>query len=72
MKRVRLKMLVEKTNSYISTRRKLIKRRRVSEEAVEIAEQLLEYNHLDSSLDFKKIICKKDKFRRSIKIANTQ
>lgn len=65
-------MLVEKNKAYMSTRKKLIKKRRVSQEAVEIAENLLEYNYLDSSLDFKKIICKKDKFRRSIKIANTQ
>jgi len=65
-------MQVDKTAAYLNTRKKLIKSNRHLEEKIKEAELLLETNHLDSSLDYKKIICKKDKTRHSIKISNTQ
>ncbi len=65
-------MLVEKSSPYLSTRKKIIKHNNDLESKIELAEELLEINHLDSSLDFKKIVCKKDKSRHSIKISGTQ
>ncbi len=65
-------MLVDKTKPYLSSKRKLVKNNSELKEQIDLVEELLELNHLDTSLDFKKIVCKKDKSRKSVKIPNTQ
>jgi len=65
-------MLVEKTKTYLSSKKKLVKNNNELKDQIDQVEKLLEINHLDTALDFKKIICKKDKSRKSVKIPNTQ
>jgi len=65
-------MLVDFTKPYFNSKKKLVKNNHELREQIEQVEELLKVNHLDTSLDFKKIVCSKDKLRRSVKIPNTQ
>jgi len=65
-------MQIEKENSYIRNKTKLINKNYLLDELIESTERLFMDNPSEKSLRFHKINCKKDKNRYSITIVNTQ
>ncbi|MEA2048092.1 MAG: hypothetical protein U9O64_06540 [Campylobacterota bacterium] len=65
-------MTTTETVQYLRTKKKLLKKHSVSENDIETTLALFKKNKDDSSLHYKKMICKKDKERYSIRVVNTQ
>ncbi len=65
-------MKIVKTNLYEKQKSKLIQRGQLSKEIIEETERLFERDPADYKLRPHKIVCKKDKRRRSITVVNTQ
>jgi hypothetical protein len=63
---------IVKLGLYERQKAKLIKKGQISKQAIEEAERLFQANPTDHRLRPHKIICKRDKRRRSITIPNTQ
>ena len=52
--------------------KKLTKNNKQLKEKVDLTIEIFKSNYQDSRLNYKHIICKKDKFRYSIRVINTQ
>jgi len=65
-------MNIEKSKDYERTFKQIIKRHILSKETIELAIELFELDSSNHKLHFKKIKCKHDKNRHSIRIPNTQ
>ena len=65
-------MILVKTSQYFRTQKQLIKKHTLSKVEIENALDLFEKNPHHTSLHYKKMTCKKDKDRYSIRIPGTQ
>jgi len=65
-------MTITQTVQYLRTKKKLLKKHALSENNIETTLLLFEKDKEDASLHYKKMICKKDKDRYSIRVLNTQ
>lgn len=65
-------MQIEKSTQFLRTQKRLIKRHILNQEEIEQTLLLFQHHRSDPSLHYKKMSCKKDKNRYSIKIPNTQ
>ena len=65
-------MTIIETVQYLRTKKKLLKKHSLSENDIEITLDLFKNDKENSSLHYKKMICKKDKDRYSIRVLNTQ
>ncbi len=65
-------MKIITTAQYLRTQKKLIKKHALSQKEIAGALTLFEKDPHHASLHFKKMVCKKDKNRYSIRIVNTQ
>ena len=65
-------MTIEKTPRYHRSVKKIVKSHKLAIEKVIEAETIFAQNPKNSTLHYKSIICKKDKYRYSIRIPNTQ
>ena len=65
-------MTIVETTQYLRTKKKIIKRFILKEEEIKATLTLFQKNSKDPSLHYKKMTCKKDKNRYSIRVLNTQ
>jgi plasmid maintenance system killer protein len=65
-------MTIEETTQYQRTKKRLIKKHILSENEIEETLAKLQENPQEPSLHYKKMTCKKDKNRYSIRVLNTQ
>ncbi len=65
-------MTVIETKQYLRTKKKLLKKHSLSEKNIESTIDLFMKKSDDSSLHYKKMTCKKDKDRYSIRVLTTQ
>jgi plasmid maintenance system killer protein len=65
-------MTVTKTIQYLRTKKKLLKKYALAEDVIEATIGLFQVDYSASLLHYKKMTCKKDKDRYSIRILNTQ
>ena len=65
-------MAIEYSKDYIRTLKRITKRRTLSSNAIDNTINLYLSNSSDPRLQFKKITCKRDKYRYSIRIPSTQ
>jgi len=65
-------MIIEETTQYIRTKKKILKKYILKEDDIDKTINLLIENPDDNRLHYKKMTCKKDKNRYSIRILNTQ
>jgi len=65
-------MTTIETTQYIRTKKKILKKFVLKEEEIDTTIALFKQNHKEPSLHYKKMTCKKDKNRYSIRILNTQ
>jgi len=65
-------MTTIQTVQYLRTKKKLLKKHALSENDIDITLDLFKENKEHLSLHYKKMICKKDKDRYSIRVLNTQ
>ena len=65
-------MALEYSKDYIRTLKRITKRRTLSSNAIDSTINLYLSNSSDPRLQFKKITCKRDKYRHSMRIPNTQ
>ena len=65
-------MIIEKTPRYNRTVKKILKAHKLTQTVIEETEAIFLENHLNPTLHYKDIICKKDKNRHSIRVVNTQ
>ena len=65
-------MKLHKTPKYERNVKKIISSHKLTKEEIEETEKLFEHRPQDTSLRYHKITCKKDKFRYSITVPNTQ
>jgi mRNA-degrading endonuclease RelE of RelBE toxin-antitoxin system len=65
-------MKIVETKQYLRTKKKILKRFILKEEEIETTIKLFQENPYNPSLHYKKMVCKKDKDRYSIRILNTQ
>lgn len=65
-------MEIIKTSQYLRTKKQLIKKHALSKSEIESALALFEEDPCHTSLHYKKMTCKKDKERYSIRIPSTQ
>lgn len=65
-------MEIIKTSQYLRTKKQLIKKHTLSNAEIESALDLFEKDPHHTSLHYKKMTCKKDKDRYSIRIPSTQ
>ena len=65
-------MRIIETVQYLRTKKKLLKKHSVSENDIDETLALFEKDKGDLSLHYKKMICKKNKDRYSIRVLNTQ
>ncbi len=65
-------MDIKKSKDYERTFKRITKRDILTKENIELAIKLFISNNLNHKLNFKKIQCKHDKNRHSIRIPNTQ
>ena len=65
-------MTVEYSKDYLRTLKRITKKRILSSDLIDKAVNLYLVDRVDSRLQFKKISCKRDKHRHSIRIPNTQ
>ena len=65
-------MKIEYSKDYIRTLKRITKRHILSSQLIDESIQLYLANRSDPKLQFKKIACKRDKYRCSIRIVGTQ
>ncbi len=65
-------MEIIKTSQYLRTQKQLIKKHALTKVEIESTLELFEDDPYHTSLHYKKMTCKKDKERYSIRIPNTQ
>jgi len=65
-------MTIIETKQYLRTKKKILKRFILKDEEIEETLTLFHENPKNISLQYKKMTCKKDKNRYSIRILNTQ
>jgi plasmid maintenance system killer protein len=65
-------MTITETTQYIRTKKKILKRFILKKEQIETTLALFQKNPNELSLHYKKMSCKKDKNRYSIRVLNTQ
>ena len=65
-------MTITETTQYNRTKKKILKRFILKEEQIEATLALFQKNPQEPSLHYKKMTCKKDKNRYSIRVLNTQ
>ncbi|RLA66633.1 MAG: hypothetical protein DRQ78_03880 [Epsilonproteobacteria bacterium] len=65
-------MIITQTVQYLRTKKKLLKKYSLSENDIEITLDIFKKDKEHTSLQYKKMICKKDKDRYSIRVLNTQ
>ncbi|MEA3492249.1 MAG: hypothetical protein U9R27_10150 [Campylobacterota bacterium] len=65
-------MLIEKSKDYERTFKRITKRHILTSESIESAIELFKTDRSNHQLQFKKIQCRHDKNRHSIRIPNTQ
>ena len=65
-------MTTTETVQYLRTKKRLLKKHSLSGNDIETTLELFEKDKDDASLHYKKMICKKDKSRYSIRVLNTQ
>lgn len=65
-------LILTETTQYVRTKKKLLKKHSLSSESIEFTLSLFKDNRLNPILHYKKINCKKDKNRFSIRIQNSQ
>lgn len=65
-------MQIVETSQYLRTKKHLIKKHSLSIKDIESTLELFKDDHSNPSLHYKKMTCKKDKNRYSIRIPNTQ
>ena len=64
-------MQIVETKQYLRTKKKILKQFILKEEEIETTIKLFQENPYNPSLHYKKMVCKKDKNRYSIRILNT-
>jgi len=65
-------MTIIETKQYLRTKKKILKRFVLKEKDIESSLILFQENPKEPSLHYKKMTCKKDKNRYSIRVLNTQ
>ena len=65
-------MQIDKTPRYIRSVKKIIKSHKLTQNEIDEVENIFETNPYNPSLHFKPIVCKKDKYRYSIRVPNSQ
>ena len=65
-------MIIIKTSQYLRTKKRLIKKHILSEDEIEKVLILFQKEPYNKNLHYKRMNCKKDKDRYSIRIPNTQ
>lgn len=65
-------MTIEETTQYKRTKKKLLKKHILNENEIKNTLSKFQENSQESSLHYKKMTCKKDKDRYSIRVLNTQ
>jgi len=65
-------MTIAETTQYLRTKKKLLKKHVINETDIKITLSNFQENVQDPSLHYKKMTCKKDKDRYSIRVLNTQ
>ncbi len=65
-------MYIEYSKEYLRSLKRISKRRILSESAINATLESFKKNPYDNRLNFKKINCKRDKNRHSIRVLNTQ
>ena len=65
-------MKIEYSKDYLRTLKRITKKRTLSTAVIDEAIALYLSNRDDPRLQFKPIVCKRDKYRHSIRIPNTQ
>ncbi|MDQ7086039.1 MAG: plasmid stabilization protein [Sulfurovum sp.] len=65
-------MKIEKTPRYHRAVKKIIKTHKLTQYEIEETENTFKIYYLDPTLHYKSIRCKKDKYRYSIRVPNTQ
>lgn len=65
-------MKIIETTQYVRTRKKILKKYYLLQSDIDATLALFNDKHDDASLHYKKMNCKKDKDRHSIRIQNTQ
>jgi len=65
-------MTIVETTQYQRTKKKILKKYILTQEQIDTTLTLFQENKEDPSLHYKKMTCKKDKNRYSIRILNTQ
>ena len=65
-------MIIIETKQYLRTKKKILKRFVLKEKDIKSTLKLFQENLKEPSLHYKKMTCKKDKNRYSIRVLNTQ
>lgn len=65
-------MTIEYSKDYLRTLKRITKKRTLSSDIIDSTIDLYITNSSDPRLQLKKITCKRDKYRHSIRIPNTQ
>ncbi len=65
-------MTIVETTQYIRTKKKIVKKFILTEQEINVTLTLFQKNKNDPLLHYKKMTCKKDKNRYSIRVLNTQ
>lgn len=65
-------MTITHTAQYLRTKKKLLKKHALTQNDIDMTLEVFEKDKEDVSLHYKKMICKKDKERYSIRVVNTQ
>jgi len=65
-------MTIIETTQYARTKKKILKKYILSQEQIDTTLTLFQENQEDPTLHYKKMTCKKDKNRYSIRVLNTQ
>ena len=65
-------MEIEYSKDYLRTLKRITKKRTLSSDAIDDTVSLYLSDSFDPRLQFKKITCKRDKYRHSMRIPNTQ
>lgn len=65
-------MMIEETSQYQRTKKRLLKKHILNENDIESTLSKFQEDSKDPSLHYKKMTCKKDKDRYSIRVLNTQ
>ena len=65
-------IIINETTQYLRTKKKILKKYSLSENDISTTIELFKNHPKDTSLHYKKMNCKKDKDRYSIRVLNTQ